>query len=270
MNHSTVRDSHPERGGFCFGLIVAMAVIAAILVLAWIILLPRLITQAVSQTTGLSCHIDRLHANPFTGAFRADGLVLGNPEGWGHETMAEITRVDGKVDLFSLRSDTLIIEQLEVDIARFVVVIDGRGRTNLEALAFATPPVMALDSFPTAALAASFAPVPRDGPSRFIVQQLDLYLQRLEVLDQGAVPPRRWGDDLEYQETHLHLRHPRQLLSPQLLTRLAQSPVVFDVLLSSGILGGDDQAQGGVDLLWDRAAGALNSLLQGLEQNPNP
>lgn len=270
MSPAAHKPGRAQRGGFFFGLIVAMAVIAALIVLAWIIFLPRVVTKAVSQATGLSCDIERLHANPFTGSFRAEGVRLGNPAGWGDEALAEVIRLEGEIDMMSLRQSTLIVESLEADVARFVIVIDDQGRTNLESIAAHSAGDANPKWAPSSAVAASGLAQSGQLPSEVVVKQFDLYLQRLEVVDQAVVPSRRMGDDLEYRETYLDVREARQLLSPQLMARLASSPVLFKMLMSSGLLGGDSGGESGVRQLWDRAADAVNSFLQGLEQKPKP
>ncbi len=261
--------SQSQRGGFLFGLLVALAVIAALAVLAWIVLLPRVVTTAVEQATGLSCDIQRLAANPFSGHFKAEGVRVGNPEGWGDEAMAELVRLEGTLDLLSLRESTLVVKRLEADVARFVIVVDADGRTNLEGVAAGWPPTSPSTRLPLA-LAAASPSASAKLPNEVLVRQLDLHLMRLEVVDRGAVPARRIGDDLDYHETYQNLRDTRELLSPTMMARLARSPILFNVLLSSRLLDGQASEESGLRRLLDRAGDAVNSFLQGLEQTPKP
>jgi len=61
------------------------------------------------------------------------------------------------------------------------------------------------------------------------------------------------------------------LITPELLASLAKSPATLHVLLSRGLLGGAaGNGAGGIQQLIERAGGAINSFLQGLEQTGKP
>jgi len=261
---------HRERGGFIFGMVILMVVIVAIAILAWIVFLPRVVISSVREATGLSCEIERLYANPLTGDFKAEGVRIGNPAGWGDEPLAEISRLEGKLNVLSLRSATAVVENAEVDLTRLVVIVDERGRTNFQSLALRIDERLAGDMPVGLAVTSAGLAVSGQQPTGIVVQRLDLHLMRLEMLDRGVTPSRRVGDDLDYRGTYRNVRKPAQLLSPTLTARLVASPVLFNMIMSSGLLNQAAIQKSGLDHLWGHAAGALNSLLRGLEQKPKP
>lgn len=263
--------TRPKRAGAFVGLIVFMLVVAAIATLAWIIILPRVITGSASELTGFPTRLGSLYVNPFTGVFQGRAMVMQNPPDWGGEALAEVGVVSGQVDVLSLRKKTAVFEKLRIEIDRLVVIVDAQGRTNIEAMGSrfsAAPPVdpFAGSDYATAGLWGG-----GEDPSDFLIEQLDLHIGVIEIHDHGTNPVSRIRDDLDYQHTYTDVRRYEQLITSKLLSQLAKSPATLRVLLSSGLLGGaGENRSGGLQQLFERAGGALNSFLQGLEQTGKP
>ena len=259
-----------EQGGFLVGAIVFVCVFVAIAVLAWMIFLPRVITGTATEITGFPTSIRSLHANPMTGAFRAEAVVMRNPETWGGESLAELKTLSGEIEVLSLRKRTLVVEALQVDLDRLVIVVDSTGRTNLEALGerFSfeeTAPKSDLPTYATAGL-----PSAGEGPEDFVIRRLELRIGTLEIHDRGTVPARKIIDNIDYQYTYENIRTYQQLITPALMGELAKSPATLNLLMSSGLLGDAGNSGSGLKQLFNRAEGAVNSFLQGLEQTPKP
>lgn len=257
------------RGGFLVGALFFLLVVAAVAVLAWILVVPRVITGSVAKLTGCDTVITQLHANPFTGRFDATGVRLANPEGWGEDALIEIPSLAGRVALGSLADTTVVLEEARVDIARLVIVVDADGKTNFEAIGPRTvSTVPAGERYPR--YAAAGLPAIGEGPSAVMIRRLDLSVQRIDLIDMGVQPARILTDELNYRHTYENVTGYQQLFTPELMARLAKSPALWQILITNGLLGGVEGAPGGLQQLWNRAQGAVNSLWQGLEQTAKP
>lgn len=264
-------DHQTQRAGVLFGLVVFMLFILAAVILAWMVLLPRAVTSTVSELTGFPTRIDKFSANPFTGSFEGESLLLQNSAEWGGETFAEVGALSGSVKLLSLREPTVVLPELTVHLDRLVIIVDPTGRTNVEAIGrSAAITVPAGDAaLPIYATAGWFSEI--ELPSDVLIERLVLRIATIEIHDLGTAPVTKIVDDLAYEHTYTNVRTYEQLISRPLLTRLAKSPAVFQVLLSSGLLGGADATSpSGLQRLFQRASGAVNSFLQGLEQTGKP
>ena len=263
--------TRPQRAGAFVGLILLMLVVAAIATLAWIIILPRAITGSASELTGSPTRLGSLYVNPFTGVFQGKAMVMDNPPDWGGEALVEVGMVSGQVDMLSLRKKTVVFEKLRIEIDRLVVVVDAQGRTNIEAIGSRFSAATPADPFAGSDYVAAGLFGGGEDPSGFLIEQLDLHIGIIEIYDHGTNPISRIRDDLDYQHTHTDVRSYEQLITPNLLAQLAKSPATLRVLLSSGLLGGaGGNSSGGLQQLFERAGGAVNSFLQGLEQTGKP
>jgi uncharacterized protein involved in outer membrane biogenesis len=261
--------SLPRRGGFIVGGFFFLLVIAALVTLAWIIFLPRVVTESVSRLTGCATSISQLHVNPFTGHFEASGVRLGNPPGWGEDALIEIPHLSGRVALGSIADPVLVIETARVDVARLVLVVAANGKTNFEAIG---PALSAAGAESRSQPRYAHAGLPSFGevPSSVKVQELLLRVGRIEVIDQGVQPAQILADELAYEYLYQEVTRYEQLLTPELLARLAQSPALWKILINNGLLDGLGVESGGLQQLWQRAEGAVKSFLQGLEQTEKP
>ena len=151
------------------------------------------------------------------------------------------------------------------------MIIDAQGRTNIEAVGSRFSAATPVDPFSGADYVAAGWFGGGEDPSEFLIERLDLRIGVIEIHDHGTNPVSRIRDDLDYQYTYTDVRRYQQLITPQLLAQLAKSPATLRVLLSSGLLGGaGGNSSGGLEQLFQRAGGAVNSFLQGLEQTGKP
>ena len=259
----------PERGGFITGALFFLLVVAAALVLAWILVVPRVITESVGGLTGCDTRITQFHANPFSGRFSAKDVRVANPAGWGDDALLEIPTLAGRLAIGSLTDSTVVVEEISIDIARLVIVVDADGKTNFEAIG---PSTAALESSARTKTEYVTAGLPSwgEGPSAVMIQRLDLRIRRVELVDTGVQPAQILADELNYQHTYENVSGYQQLLTPELMSALAQSPALWQVLVINGLLGEAEGGEGGLQQLWNRAKGSVNSFLQGLEQTEKP
>lgn len=260
-----------RRAGVFVGLVVFMLVIAAVAALAWMILLPRVITSSASELTGFPTRLGSLHANPFTGAFHGESLVMSNPTEWGDDALAELGEVSGRVDIMSLRGKTAVVKDLTIQIDRLVIKVNADGRTNVEALGDRFSLVVPTEQIETPRYVTAGFFGGGEDPEAVLIERLVLRIGTIEIHDQGTSPESRITDEINYEHTYTDVRRYEQLITPQLLASLAKSPATLHVLLSSGLLGGAGGSDsGGIQQLFERAGGAVNSFLQGLEQTGKP
>ena len=110
--------------------------LAAALILAWMLLLPFALEALVAQSSGASLDLRRASCNPFGLALRMEGAELGQPRDFEEEgSMMSIRFFEAKLRLESLGTESVVVESVHLDLSRLVLVIDSRGKTNLEALA---------------------------------------------------------------------------------------------------------------------------------------
>lgn len=173
-----------SRGGIVLRLLAALAVMAAVLALAWMLLLPALIAGRFEQATGFRLQAERLAANPLTGHFRLTDATLDNPAGWPSDEFMRIRRLEGTVRLWSWSKRPVEITDLSLDIDTLHVVVAPDGRNNLSQWDDAL-----------AALASSGA-APAGAASPVRVDRLRLSVGRMLVADYSRGPTARL---LEYR-----------------------------------------------------------------------
>lgn len=159
-------------------LLLLLAILAALGAMAWVVLLPGIVTSVVRSRTGFSIQVERVAANPFTGHAVIHGLVLRNPPGWPLPDFAELREFRTEVNLLSLLGDRFIADEIVVDLPRLTLVVDKRGTWNVaafkEGLAGASQPDR---------------PAPKQ---EFLIRHLVLRFDQLVYADySGSKPGRR-------------------------------------------------------------------------------
>ena len=192
-------------GGVLPKLIGLMLVLTALVVLAWMLFLPKLAQNAMQGGSEFPTRLDRLAGNPFTGSFEGGNLHLRNPARFGGDVFAEVANFDGVVQVRSVTRSELVIERLTLNITKLVLAVDASGKSNLDAFgasfAINTPTA---EDHPVYAVAG--LPVIGEGPSQVMIRRLDLTLGRLEVLDLAGAQPVHVGDDLNFTHSYENVR----------------------------------------------------------------
>lgn len=255
------------------GVLVLILVLVALAVLAWMLFLPAAARRTVTDRSGFPTTLDRLSANPFTGTFQGGGLHVDNPAELGGGAFVRIAEFSGQVAPLSATQDEFVIETLTVDLTQLVIVVDAAGKTNAEAfgarLAWAEPPTArSLAAAPRHAVAGF--PGLGEGPRSVVIHRLRLKIGRVDLVPGPDSNLQRLGDQLDFEAEYTDVRRIEDLLSAELLGRLARSPALWQALLSSGALGDDAAGLGPLQKLWHQAGDALNSLFRKLEQTGKP
>jgi hypothetical protein len=134
--------SAPEKkgGGMLKKLIIVVAVIAVLGIIGTVILAANIgpIIKAGIETVGpkitnTSVTVEAVEVSPTSGAGEIRGLVIGNPEGYKTDSIFRFDRVALKIDLASLKTDKIIIEEINID-APAVTYEVGLGNSNVGTL----------------------------------------------------------------------------------------------------------------------------------------
>ncbi len=119
-----------ERGGLLFRLLLVILVLGMFAAAAWVVLLPSILVSTIRSKTGFTVKINQLSVNPFAGVVHLNGLVVQNPDDWPQPDFLEVRRFNADVEVSSLWSGRYVADEVELDIARAVLVRDQHGKLN--------------------------------------------------------------------------------------------------------------------------------------------
>ena len=99
--------------------LIAIPVIVIVLGVVMMLFLGNMIAAAVppvlSEITGTNVVLESVSLNPLTGKGTIKGFIIGNPEGFKTESAFELGEVRIDIDLMSLLSDTIVIEEIYIN-----------------------------------------------------------------------------------------------------------------------------------------------------------
>jgi hypothetical protein len=198
----------PLAGGIWFRLLLFLAIFFAGLALAWMILLPPVLTRFVRGRTGFAMEIQTLYINPFTGRLALRGLAVTNPPAFPNPAFAEVreVRVDWRVS--SLFSQRLVIDDAVIDVAGVTLVKDAHGAINAW---------LFQERLAGASAARTQAGAPVEAKSRqqeFLIKRLQLRCDRLVIADYSRRPPAVRELALNFNHTYENVTSATQLAAP--------------------------------------------------------
>ncbi len=91
------------------------------------------VTSVGSWLTGVDVSLDSIDTS-LDGAVNLKGLRLGNPDGYTHPNMLDLEEFNLKVDVSSLTSQEIVIENLEVKNLLFTAEFDRKSNFNVTTL----------------------------------------------------------------------------------------------------------------------------------------
>ena len=99
--------------------LILVPVLVIVLLVAGYFLLNSMVRKAVvtvlPRITGTPATLDRVSLSPFSGKGTLEGLVIGNPEGFETDSAFSLGTVRVDVDVASLLSDTIVIEEIYIN-----------------------------------------------------------------------------------------------------------------------------------------------------------
>jgi hypothetical protein len=220
-----------QRGGLLARLLAAFVVFLAVAALAWMLLLPVVVTSLLRSRTQFGVTVQSLSVNPFTATVHLRGLIIENPPTFPMPDFVQVREFRATAGLFTLFSDRPVIDEAVVDIAQVTLVKNQAGQRNAalfqERLAGASAPVRA--GGPPAA-----GPAPQS--KEFLIRHLELRFDKLRLVDASGGQPGTQEYDLGLRQTYENVTTPVQIAVPILGRLAARGGAIGDL---AGKLGAD-------------------------------
>lgn len=125
-----------KRGGVFKSAFALLTFIGAGGVLSWMLLMPNVVEIEIETRTGFPVEAKALAINPFGLSLNGEDVLIGNPDSYGGgEAMLSIESLLAEASLPALGRGEIWIYSMELHISRAVLVVDERGRLNLDAFA---------------------------------------------------------------------------------------------------------------------------------------
>ena len=219
---------------------------------------------AVTEATGFPLAVDRFDLGVLRTRVEIDGMRLSNPPGFEDPRCLDVPRVVADVDLPSVFSERLHIEEIVVSVREVVVVRNAAGETNLDRLS-----ALGKDGGEEAPEGKpGGAPAARKKPVRWRCDRLHLKMDRVVLLDWTKArngKPKEEAWKVAIDEEFRNLRSPRQVMRLIVLKVLSKTPIrlagVDADALRAGLDGVADKAG---KALHKAAGGALGGALDGI------
>ena len=263
-----------RRGGIFSKLLVLLAALFALGALAWMLLLPEVVTGQIRSRTGFAAEVASLSCNPFTGQLTMRGLVLTNPATFPTGDFVELREFRTVADVWSLFTDRLVLDELVLDIRQVALVRRADGRSNAEVFEQNLGLIADPSTPPTSA--APMAPPAR----KFMIRRLALRFDQLVLTDYSGPKPEVRELNLALDQHYENLTDAKQLLVPDVLRRVSAEnlgPALGRLVPGDfGRMLGDtarDAAKSGEGLLQDagaKAADLLREVREKLEESKKP
>jgi len=251
-----------QRGGLLARLLAALVVFFALATLAWMLLLPAVVTSWLHSRTQFGVTVQSLSVNPFTARVHLRGLVIQNPSTFPTPDFVQAREVRATAELFTLFSDRPVVDEAVVDIAQVTLVKNRAGQRNAalfrDRLAGAPAPARA--GGPPA------GPAPKAG--EFLIRHLELRFDQLRLIDASGDQPDKREYALGIRQTYENVTTPVQIAVPILGRLAARGGAIGDL---AGKLGADalamaKQTGGVLKEAGQQAGAALKGFFQSLEQ----
>jgi len=192
-----------ERGGGLVKLVLLLAFVFALGALAWMLLLPVLVSEQVRTRTGFEVDVRAVAVNPFTGRAVVRGLVIENPPEFPTPDFVQLRDFEAELELASLLGSQVVLERVSLDIGRLGWVRRRDGVTNLALFEQRWAPAGGRKT--------------AGEPRRWLVRRLDVRLDRVVLADYAGEKPSVREVDVGMERTFRNVSRPAQLLVPELL-----------------------------------------------------
>lgn len=199
-----------QRGGILLKLLLMLVGLGAIGSLAWMLLLPSVVTSRLRQRTGFDASVATLMVNPFTGRVVAKGFVLNNPPTFPRPEFLQVRSFEAEAELFTLFTDKPVFKQVTLDVALLALVRRPDGKTNANV-------------FQSYLLEDAPGPRPptREEPRRgFLIRQLTVRFDQLRIVDYTRREPVVRDYPIKLDRKFTNISDSRQLVMPGSLDQL--------------------------------------------------
>jgi hypothetical protein len=203
--------------------------VVALCALAWMAFLPVVAEHELREITHFDVRMEVVAVNPLTGSVVIRGFVAKNPAEYPDPDFFDIRSIKADVSVFSLLfSDHIVVEELDVDIAKVELIRLHDGRTNEGQF---------VASFkPGGAASAPGAPSAPRKARTYLIKKLHVRFDELVVSDNSGSKTDKSTYDLHISQDFINISGPGQLLVPSVVRDLHSFGLHHDV---SGLLPGD-------------------------------
>jgi len=251
------------RGGILAGLLLFLAAGFALAALAWMLLLPVVVTAQIRSRTGFDASFSSLMVNPFSGRVVAKGFVLANPPTFPRREFLQVREFEIDGDLLTLFSDQPVIRRLRLDIALVALVKRSDGRTNNQVFQNYLAGTSASSAYPRTSDPIAPSPPPaaypvaQPAPVRrhpFLIRELQIKVDRFLISDHTGRNPVVRDYPLLLDRTFANVTDAQQLLLPASLDQLFALSGAVESLLPADLTGAIDRAmRSGSDVMRELA-----------------
>ncbi|MCX6956299.1 MAG: hypothetical protein NTV51_29545 [Verrucomicrobia bacterium] len=264
-----------RRGGCLIRLMLLGVVLAAAGALAWMLLLPVVVTSRIRARTGFEVRVASLSCNAFTGRLVVRGLVLANPPSFPVGDFVELREFSTAGDAWALWSDRLVIDDLTLDVRKVTLVRRPDGRSNAEVFQeklLGGPGAPTAGTVTTPAPPGPERPLPTAAGRKFLIRRFALRFDRLATVDYSGVSPVTHEFALGVDQRYENLTDPKQLLVPEVLRRLVAAnldPAVASLVpgdLGRALGNAAREAAGRGEGMLREAEGRASDLFKGLRE----
>jgi uncharacterized protein involved in outer membrane biogenesis len=193
-------------------LLFGLAVLFACLALAWMVLLPAVVSRLVRRRTGFGVQVQSLYANPFTATLQLRGLVVTNPPGFPRGDFIDVREFRADAHLWSLFGDRLVVDDAVLDVAQVAIVRNSQGDLNATLFRQGLAGSRA-ESTPAAAPAPSAQPADRRARG-FLIKRLVIRCDRVVIADYSRRPAQVREANLHFSHTYENVTDARQIAAP--------------------------------------------------------
>ena len=121
-----------RHGGLLGKLLFFLGIVVVCGAIAWVVLLPSIISTVIHAETGFAVQMEKLSVNPFTASAELRGFVLQNPGGWPAKEFVELRQFTVDAHLFSLLTNRFVADEVVVDVAQVSLVKNQQGALNVD------------------------------------------------------------------------------------------------------------------------------------------
>ena len=253
----------PVRGGILAGLLLFLAAGLALAALAWMLLLPVVVTSQIRSRTGFDASFSSLMVNPFSGRVVAKGFVLANPPTFPRREFLQVREFEIDGDLLTLFSDKPVVRRLRLDIALVALVKRSDGRTNTQVFQNYLAGTPAYSGYPrmtdptAPAPPSATYPIAQPVPAKrhpFLIRELQIKVDRFLISDHTGRDPVVHDYALQLDRTFANVTDARQLLLPASLDQLFALSGAVGSILPADLTGAIDRAmRSGTDVMRELA-----------------
>ena len=222
------------RGGLLGKLLFLLVLLLAVAALAWAFFLPQIVTTALHKRTQFDVTVSELTANPFTSRVVIRGLVLRNPSSFPISDFVHVREFRAELNLPSLFSDRLVIEDAAINIEKLALVKNAAGERNIQLFQERLLGGSTTEDKPA-------TDEPRSEKSReFLIRHLELRFDQLVIADAGNSAPRVLNLNLNH--TYENVDNPTALAAP-IAAQLVQRSGLLNRLLEKIMPGEKESAK---------------------------